>query len=160
MSARRGINSARLTQPWHPRRRRGFSLLEVVLSLAILVGAIAVLGELVRLGLDNAAAARDLTQAQLLCESKLAEISAGIFEPQSIQGASFSPEIDPEREWVYSVTLASLDLQGLISATVTVTENVPVGETPREFSLVRWLRDPGVELPSETAAAAQSEEAP
>lgn len=142
------------------RRRRGFSLLEVVLALAILVGAIAVLGELVRLGLDNAAAARDLTQAQLLCETKLAEITAGIVDPQSIQGAAFSPEIDPEREWVYSVTLSSLDLQGLIAATVTVTENVPAGQTPLEFSLVRWLRDPGVELPSETAAAAQSEESP
>ena len=140
-------------------RRRGFSLLEVVLALAILVAAIAVLGELVRLGLDNAAAARDLTQAQLLCESKLAELTSGVIEPQSISNAAFAAEIDPEREWTYSIALSPLDLQGLISATVTVTENVSGERQPRQFSLVRWLRDPGVELPSE-AAAAQTEASP
>jgi general secretion pathway protein I len=56
----------------------GFSLLEVILALAILTGAVAVLGEIVRLGIRNAQVARDTTQAQLLCESKLAEITAGI----------------------------------------------------------------------------------
>ncbi len=59
-----------------------FSLLEVVLALAILVGAIAVTGELVRLGTLSAASARDLTQAQLICESKLAEITSGITPPR------------------------------------------------------------------------------
>src|SRR5687767_7391349 len=57
-----------------PASRAAFSLLEVILALTILVGAIVVLGELVRLGTMTAAGARDLTQAQLLCESKMSEI--------------------------------------------------------------------------------------
>ena len=54
--------------------RGGFSLLEVILALAILIGILAVLSELVGLGVRNARVARAMTQAQLLCESKLAEI--------------------------------------------------------------------------------------
>ena len=59
------------------RRRGGFSLLEVILALAILVAALAVLGELVRSGVRNAQMARDLSRAQVLCESKLGEVFAG-----------------------------------------------------------------------------------
>jgi len=48
-------------------KNRGFSLLEVILSLAILGGAIAVLGEAARLALRNAEFTRDMARAQLLC---------------------------------------------------------------------------------------------
>ena len=57
---------------------RAFSLLEVILALAILAGAVAVFSELSRGALENAGTARDLARAELLCESKLAEIAAGL----------------------------------------------------------------------------------
>ena len=63
------------------------------------------MGELVRLGTLSAASARDLTQAQLICESKLAEISAGITPAESISYAEY--ELDPS--WLYSVELAPID---------------------------------------------------
>lgn len=126
--------------------KRGFSLLEVVLALAILVGAIAVLGELVRLGTLSAASARDLTQAQLICESKLAEITSGITPPDSV---SFVPyELDPDGEWLYSVDIASVDVPGLVMLRVTVTQNLARSQRPVEFSLTRLIQDPGVELPA------------
>ena len=53
--------------------RRGLSLLEVMLAIAILGGSIAVIGELIRVGTISAAKTRDLTTAQILCESTLAE---------------------------------------------------------------------------------------
>ena len=65
-------------------RRAGFSLLEVILAMAILAGAIAVLGEAGRLALRNAGYARDMAQAQLLCESKMAEIVTGIATTRSL----------------------------------------------------------------------------
>ena len=75
----------------HRRHRRAFSLLEVILALAILIGALAVIGELVRSGLRNAQVARDLSQAQLLCETRLAEIHAGA---ASSEGGGKSPIAD------------------------------------------------------------------
>jgi type II secretory pathway pseudopilin PulG len=124
--------------------RAGFSLLEVVLALTILVGAIAVLGELVRLGTTNAGNARDLTQAQLLCESKMAEISAGLLVPEVVQGAPC--EYDPE--WLYSIDIQPTDMPGLVALRVTVFQDLPLNQRPAEFSLVRWMQDPLLELPS------------
>ena len=56
-------------------RRRGLSLLEVILAIAILGGAIAAIGELVRLGVRSASYAKQPTQAHLLCDTRMAEIA-------------------------------------------------------------------------------------
>ena len=73
---------------WRRRMARpqysGLSLLEVMLALAILGGALAVIGELTRLGARSAETARDLTRAQRYCENKMAEVSAGLVTPQAI----------------------------------------------------------------------------
>ena len=55
----------------------GFSLLEIVLALAILAGTLAALGEVMRSASQSAALASDETQAQLLAESVMAELLAG-----------------------------------------------------------------------------------
>jgi prepilin-type N-terminal cleavage/methylation domain-containing protein len=125
-------------------QRRGFSLLEVVLALAILVGAIAVLGELVRLGTTNASSARELTQAQLLCESKMAEIAAGLILPEAVQ--SVPCEYNPE--FLYSIDLQPTEMPGLVALQVTVFQDLPASHRPVEFSLVRWIQDPLLELPT------------
>ncbi len=122
--------------------RDGFSLLEVVLALAILAGAIAVLGELGRMGLRNARFARDMTQAQLLCESKLAEIAAGITLPEPVNSARFEQEVgDGQIDWLYSIETADVDQQGLLSVRVTVAQDLPAEKLPVEFSLQRWIID-------------------
>src|SRR3990167_9940511 len=90
------------------QRRPGFSLLEVILALAILAGAVAVLGEVARHGLDTAPIARDLTYAQLLCESQLAEITSGLVQPDSVERAKVEAVSDPSQTgWVYSVEVES-----------------------------------------------------
>lgn len=129
-----------------PRAKRGFTLLEVVLALAILVGAIAVVGELIRLGGAAAASARDLSQAQLLAESVMAEITAGILPLENSQ----SVPIETDPEWVYGVELLPVETPGLLAVRVTVVQAGAAGR-PAEFALVRWMRDPGVELPAQSA---------
>ena len=107
-----------------PRSRRhsdGFTLLEVLLALSILVGGIVVLGEVVRAGMRNAAAARDLARAELLCESKLAEITAGVTPPESMSNVP----LGSSQSWQYSVTVDSLEEAGLLSVSVTVARNLP-----------------------------------
>jgi len=138
------------------RARGGFSLLEVILALAILAGAIAVLGEMTRLGIRNASYSRDMTQAQLLCESKMAQITSGMILPEAEVGVPFAPEdlIDPDDPvtWFYAIELAAVEEPGVVAVGVTVAQDLPSGQHPVRFSLVRWIVDPGVELSEQPAA--------
>ena len=122
--------------------RAAFTLLEIILSLAILCGAIATLGELSRLGMRQAERARDLTQAQLLCQSKLAEITAGLAPAEAQESVPFEPtENQAESEWLYSIEVNPAAEEGLMEVRVTVTKDLPETRRPVEFSLVRWVVD-------------------
>ena len=127
-------------------RRSGFTLLEVILALAILAGAIAVLGEISRLALQNATAARDLSRAEMLAKSKLAEIQSGMISAQAVEETAFdtsSDSADPaDPGWLYSILTQSTDEDGLISVRVTVTRDAPASQHPVKYSLVRWMKDP------------------
>lgn len=143
------MNTASLSGKTHNASGRpapsGFSLLEVILALAILCGAIATLGELSRLGMRSAERARDMTQAQLLCESKLAEITAGLTPAESEQDVPLETTDDEtETEWLYSVEVTPLDDEGLMEVRVTVTKDLPPEKRPVEFPLVRWMVDESV----------------
>jgi len=127
--------------------RAGFSLLEVVLALAILTGAIAVLGELVRLGTRNAAVARDLTAAVLHAESKMAELTSGMTPPEAVQMAT----METDERWLYSIDVSQAD-DGILAVYVTVTQNLPSGR-PMEYTLTRWIVDPDFVLAMEEVAA-------
>jgi general secretion pathway protein I len=144
--------------PFSPSPCRAFSLFEVILALTILTGAIAVLGELSRQGMEATRMARAATYAQLLCESKLNEIVAGIELPESVQGAPCEDVMDPTQTypWVYSVEVASTEEQGLIAVTVTVRQDMPEQLRPVACTLVRWMLDPNVDFSSETDTSTSS----
>jgi type II secretory pathway pseudopilin PulG len=57
-----------------PRNRDGFSLIEVILATAVLLGSVMVLSELAGIGRRQGQRARDLTRAQLLCERQLSAL--------------------------------------------------------------------------------------
>ena len=139
----------------HASAREGLSLLEVILAIAILGVAMAAIGELVRLGSRSAAQARDLTTAQLLCESKSAELAAGIEPIQSLSGTPF----DNENKWVYSIEIGEVDQDGLVAVAVLVQQNVESAEKPVSFSLVRWIKDPGVVFEDDSEGAASAGDA-
>jgi type II secretion system protein I len=133
------------------RRRHGLSLLEVMLALAILGGAIAVIGELMRFGMRNAESARDLSTAQVFCEAKINEITAGLLLPQSVGSTPIEEmaSLGADATWLYSVEVQEVDQQGLISVRVTVTQDSSVKMRPVSFSLVCWMIDP-MQVPVET----------
>jgi len=106
--------------------RTGFSLLEVILALAIIGGAVAVLGEAARLALRNAAYARDMARAQLLCESKLSEIVGGVTPAEPVSRAVIARSTDSgEPAWLYSIETTTLAEEGLLSVRVSVTRDLP-----------------------------------
>ena len=126
-------------------RRAGFSLLEVIMAAAILLGSLVVLGQLATVGRMHAHDADDLTTAQLLAESKLNEILAGVELVRSVEDEA----LIEAPGWAYSVEVEPLDQLGLASLRVTVSEDLSEREEDAEerpakrFTLTRWIRDPG-----------------
>jgi general secretion pathway protein I len=132
--------------------RRGFSLLEVILALAILGGAIAALGTAMQSALQGAQYTRDLTRAQMLCETQLAQLIAGISLDGTTPGATTGLAADQtglstdpaDSEWTCSADTISLTgaQQGLALVKVTAARPGSAGRRPVSFSLVRWIPDP------------------
>jgi len=135
-----GPTSPQLLSPLPPRH--GITLLEVLLSLAILAGSLAILGEVVRIGMRSATEAEEGTKAQLLCESVVSSVVAGELEPSPVSNIEF--EEDPN--WVYSINLEPTTDIGLLALHVTVTQNLPEKKRPISVTFVRWIPDPGLEF--------------
>lgn len=129
-----------------PTRKRGFSLLEVMLAIGILLACLTVLGEMAYVGRKTAEDVEQLTTAQLLCQTQLNSILAGSLPWDS---ADHQPIADAPG-WVYTVEIQPLDSFDLAELRVTVSpeptadDHQPTGG--RQFTLVRWMR------PSQPAA--------
>jgi prepilin-type N-terminal cleavage/methylation domain-containing protein len=141
------------------RPNRGFTLLEMILSLAILAGAMAAIGELVRIGGAQSGQAVELTRAELLAESVMAEIAAGVRTSDPVFMVPYEEEFgaDGEPMWLYSIETENTELQGMLSIRVTVARNDAGGGGGggTQYSLVRWMVDPEF-LAALTASAATS----
>ncbi len=120
---------------------KGLSLLEVLLSIAILGASMVVIGNMFFLGARSAMRARLRSDANILCDAKMAELAAGFLDLASTSGQA----IAENPEWTYSVDIQPSAQRGLLVATVTVEQadaNVPV---PVSLSVVRFLPDPDYE---------------
>lgn len=125
-------------------RRDGITLLEVILAIAILGSSMAMISELVRVGSVSAARARDYTNAQLICESKLNELIAGAI-PIAAATQQQVEDVGLVDLWYFSVVVNPLDTEGLVAVQVLVEKGVEQGQRPMTFSLMRWMVDPALE---------------
>lgn len=134
--------------------RPGLTLLEVMLALVILGGALVAIGELIRTGSRSARDARDATNAQVVADSLMSEIAAGI-----VPALTTDRQPDPyDPEFVYSVAVEQPNQDGLLLITVTVerADSLTSGQRTQSFRLVRWMLDPNVDLaPPPTDEVAQ-----
>lgn len=146
------IASAR--HPRDPSRassRRGLSLLEIVLALAIFFGALAVLSQMAWNGARAAVQARLKTQAIIRCEAKLAEVLAGYERMQSRGHVPF-----PDNSaWTWSLSVYETTYPDLLQVDVSVQHGGNSRMANTEFSLRRWIRDPAL---FQKAALKQQEE--
>src|SRR4051812_3000361 len=117
------------------RVNQGFTLLEVILSLAILAGALAALGEVMRLADRSASTAEDETQAQILATSIMDELSAGSRELTPIEQSQLDTGDDPP--WVYSIEMEQTQYDELVSVRVLVEQQLEPRLQPAHFELVR-----------------------
>ena len=147
--------SFQFTQSPSSHERPGLTLLEIILSLGVLAGALAVIANLSRMSTNNAISARDTTQAQLLCESIMARLISGVIEFESVfdepiydpvhdfddVGSSYSFN-SGDYKWVYSIEINTLDDYGLLEVIVTVEQYLPYSpREPASCRLVRWMLD-------------------
>jgi prepilin-type N-terminal cleavage/methylation domain-containing protein len=118
----------------------GFTLLEVILALAILAGALAALGEVMRLGDQTASMTEGETQAQILAASLMDELASGARQLMAVDQASLDANADPP--WVYSVSLENTGFQELVGVRVAVGQQLDARLQPARFELVRWMANP------------------
>lgn len=146
-------------------KRRGFSLLEILLAMAILGGALAVLSQIVGTGGDAGRSARELAMARLLCQSKLAEVlvSATSVMPSAVPPTPIpSPDSESDTVFNFAVEVAPASMDGLLTIRVSVEAVNPDGDGPAiaSYSITRWVVDPtlGLEQLEADANAAQASE--
>lgn len=147
------------------RPREGFSLLEIILALAILGGSLAILSRIVDRGASAAREARDLSIARILCQTKLTEIlldgTAGI-SPQSTPPAPMEAfDSEAITAFEYQVDVVQAPMEGLLALRVTVTAINPNNvEIPlARYSLSRWMIDPLLGLEAAEAEEEAAKEA-
>jgi type II secretion system protein I len=118
----------------------GFTLLEIILSLAILAGSLVALGEVMRLADQSAANARDETEAEILASSVMDELLSGARKLEVLTKKEFDFETDPP--WVFSVSLDSTNHTELLRVGVRVEQPIDSEKEPVNFELYRWILNP------------------
>jgi hypothetical protein len=116
--------------------------MEVLMATSILLGSVIVLNQLAAIGRKNAVSSQDLAMAQLLCESKMNELVAGILPADNVD----EEMLEDSPGWNYSVAVTAHELPGLAQLTVSVHRDAAEGdrgETSKasRFTLVRWIPD-------------------
>jgi hypothetical protein len=123
-----------------------------MLALAILGLSLATIGELMRIGSRNAEMARDLSTAQILCETKVSEILTGMLPPVATSAAPIV-DIGSGNDWLYTVETQQVGQEGLLSIRVVVEQNPDLVSRPVSFALVRWIIDPNSQLSTGTTSS-------
>lgn len=121
--------------------RRGLTLFEVVVSLAIFMGAIAAIGQLISTGARGAVYAKLQTQAVIRCETTLGEILGGYIPLHSTSG-TFSDD----STWTWSVSVAPGQHPGLSIVEVTASHGGRSSMSNVSYTLRRLLRDPALAM--------------
>ncbi len=137
--------------PLFHQQRRGLSLLEVLIALAIFLMSLIVIGRLVTLGGDRALDVQQQGQAAQLCQSKLAEINAGVVPLSSQAEVPF----DEDPDWYWSLEAEQGTVSGLWNVTVRV-HRIRSDGSRVECSLHQMVLDPSLRGSTADAAAAAS----
>lgn len=126
----------------HKRSRAGLTLLEVLISLAIFLGALTALSQLIGIGSRAAVQAQLRTQAILKCQSKLAEVLAGAQPLESVSQAAF----EDEENWKWSLDVQPGAYENMLQLTVSVLYSGAGESVTTSYQLTRQIRDPAMLL--------------
>ena len=125
---------------WIDAERRGLSLLEVLISVAIFLGSMTVIMFALNSGQRSEISARLQSEAVLRCEAVMGEIVSGVQDATASEDNPF--EDDETGNWKWNAQVTSAAGNGLLQITVIVEHRPDNGEPNAAFSLVRYMRDP------------------
>lgn len=134
-------------------RRSGFTLLEVMVSLAIFVSAFAALSQLYSLGTRAAVDAALQTQAAVRAEAKMAEVVSGVESFEAADGMPF----EDDANWSWTLELNPGPHSDVYELVVTVVFQSGINPPAMTYSLVRFRRDPQLILDVAAEAAVEDE---
>ena len=134
-----------------PRNRNAFSLLEMILALAILGTSLAILAQIAETGVSAAREARSLATARMICQHKLSELLLNIAGGQTptsiIESPAESFDSESTETFLYSIEIMPGQLDGMLSIRVTVQALAGDGtEKLATYALDRWIIDPALGL--------------
>ncbi len=136
----------------------GLSLLEVILALTILGISAAIMAQAMQLAVRNAIRSQNLAQAELVSESVMSQIVAGILPAQATTWAPYfstSTLATSDSSWQYMIAIVPAEVEGMMGIQIGVRDasKAIASEVP-DFMVTRWIIDPSLGLdtpPDETA---------
>jgi general secretion pathway protein I len=134
--------------------RRGISLFEVLLSVAIFMGALAVIAQIVSVGSRAAIRGELESEAALRAQTKLGEVLSGIEPMESVTDQVFADD----SRWRWSLTIGDGPHSDLFQLTLAVTHQTTGGTVDGAVMLTRLIRNP--QLFIDAAALESTESAP
>lgn len=139
------------------KTRKGFTLLEVILALAILGLALATLGQATGRSHGNARHAADESELAFVAGSVLDELLTGLRPLQAVDGEAIADPTDATRPAIALITVGieSGPLDGLLVLRVRAKPNIEGAGTLETVELVRWMVDPALAESSSTAGGVQ-----
>jgi general secretion pathway protein I len=135
--------------------RRGFTLLEVMVALAILAGALVAVSEVVGGALRNHVRARQLDTATLLARAKMVEVQAeaerkGFRDFDVTEEGTFEADGHPEVRWKVEILRPSVELgpQAVLAALTggkTLEELLPPPDQAPQLAQLQGAITAGVQ---------------
>ena len=128
--------------------RCAFSLLEMILALALLGTSLGILAQVALTGTDAATEAEHLSQARMIAQSHLAELLAAGMTPAAVPPSpTAAMDSASTTTFQYQVDVVPAPMDGMLAIRISVEALDEDGGTPlATYSLTRWMIDPALGL--------------
>ena len=146
-----------VTGPGNIAARNGITLLEVILSTAIFLGALTAILQVMQLGHESRLSAKLDADAVLRCESIMGKLVSGMLPLASVSNQAFE-EDEGVGNWVYSVEVGDSGSADLLLLTVQVDHVIADQQPNSSFALARLMRDPQLFIDASLSSDSEGDE--